>query len=89
MADVTTKKCDGCGRLRVNDSNHWLQATIGRLGIFVGPLDGQIGLMHSLAKDVKHFCGRQCVTSWFVSALEKVEWKTETLQIADYFEKHK
>lgn len=74
MADVTTKKCDGkgCGKLRVNDSNHWLQGIPVSYGIFVGVLDGRVPEEYA-HNAVRHFCGQQCASSWFLDELGKLK----------------
>lgn len=65
MSIVTTTKCDGekCGKLRMNDTNHWLQGvSLGHI-VIVGievPRD-----MVSVTDDhIKHFCGEQCANKW-------------------------
>jgi hypothetical protein len=77
MSDVTTQKCDNesCGKLKMNDANHWLQAmALSDVGIFVGPLHGAIP--DGLRKvSVKHFCGEECVLRWFAMELSRLKGK--------------
>lgn len=74
MADVTTKKCDGtgCGKLRVNDTNHWLQGAARGLGIFIGVLDGRVPEEFD-GSSMKHFCGQRCASSWFMDEVGKLK----------------
>jgi hypothetical protein len=55
--EVSTLKCDECGKLRLNDSNHWLEGEFGQyiaLASF-GKLGG--------GKKV-HLCGQECAMKW-------------------------
>jgi hypothetical protein len=58
VSEVQTLKCDECGKLRVNDSNHWLEARA--YGAVVA-----VGTVGSLEKDkVVHLCGQECAMKW-------------------------
>lgn len=57
--EISTLKCDECGKLRLNDSNHWLEgvaapgyATVARLGE-----------LQTRSTKV-HLCGQECAMKW-------------------------
>ena len=67
MSDVNTIKCDECGKLRVNDSNHWFEGATDGVEIrvaAVGKLPPGYDERSERAKP-KHFCGQECVMKWF------------------------
>ena len=54
---VETLKCDECGKLRVNDSNHWMCGWFGAGFVAVGDL--------SAGNPAKvHLCGQECAMKW-------------------------
>ena len=59
---VETLKCDVCGKLRVNDSNHWLEGSMlpaaGQQVIRLAP----VGLLK--ADQTVHLCGQECAMKW-------------------------
>jgi len=72
---LTTRKCDGdgCGQLRINDSNHWL---VGWFSDSHGPCIGVAAMTDDVLREVgskgKVFCGENCCTRWFVQELSKL-----------------
>lgn len=74
MSHVETTKCDGigCGKLRVNDSNHWLQGGARNFGLWVGVLGGWIPDEFE-GHEFKHFCGQRCASAWFMDELGKLK----------------
>ena len=61
MAEVTTLRCDECGKLRVNDSNNWLEGLVFAEG-FVSV--GRIGELPADASKKVHLCGQECAMKW-------------------------
>lgn len=70
MSLITTMKCDGekCGKLRVNDTNHWLKGMLFRDFVLVANASVDISeydFEHQIDHDdPKHFCGEQCANKW-------------------------
>ena len=68
MSLITTMKCDGekCGKLRVNDSNHWLEGWADEGIVIVGLQVGDktwTDLQDAVKNhqvQIKHFCGQEC-----------------------------
>jgi hypothetical protein len=59
--DISTLKCDECGKLRINDSNHWLEGTADGRMIKVAA----VGYMEAAEEErKKHFCGQACAMKW-------------------------
>lgn len=73
VSSVSTLKCDECGKLRVNDSNHWLEGTISTLVSDFTPcliitLAGkQSG--HRIPANLAHFCGQACALKWLAAKI--------------------
>jgi hypothetical protein len=76
MSEVRTIKCDECAKLRVNDSNHWLEGTTTGHEIFIAPIGGLNTILiaprtgtqaEKTWKDLpelSHFCGQECAMKW-------------------------
>jgi hypothetical protein len=71
MSDFITKKCDGCGKLRASDTNHWLVGRVSGESITVVPLDQTLPEIYR-TKD-QHFCGQNCATQWFATEVGKLK----------------
>lgn len=56
---VETLKCDECGKLRLNDSNHWLEGVAEAAWIAVA----RFGQLDSQSKK-SHLCGQECAMKW-------------------------
>lgn len=57
MSDVNTKKCDECGKLRMSDSNHWLEGSASSVML-------EVAVMGRLESADAHFCGQECAMKW-------------------------
>ena len=68
--EVKTLKCDGdgCGKLRVNDSNHWLYGIATREAITLATSPDKL---HDLG--LHHFCGQACAQKWMMTELQKIQ----------------
>jgi hypothetical protein len=66
VARVEQFRCDGCGKLRSDDANHWWCVDVFKTGeIHIVPLsDAHEGEPHIRQAD---FCGQQCALA-FISA---------------------
>lgn len=63
--DVNTIKCDECGKLRLNDSNHWMEGVIDKGVVFTALVGGLKDVVGSpLGFPRKHFCGQECAMKW-------------------------
>ena len=66
---VESLKCDGCGQLRVNDTNHWFEGAIDRRGMLY------FGLLDTVVSDdlvgmkKSHLCGQACALKWFATKI--------------------
>ena len=62
MSTVETLRCDECGKLRVNDSNHWLCGAFdAKSFVVISPL----GMLPVEAEDeIVHLCGQECAMKW-------------------------
>jgi hypothetical protein len=80
VAKLEQFKCDGCGKLRTEDVNHWwtvftgddgVKFSIGRLSNVDESTEGDRRLVHVLIRRVARsrfdFCGQQCALA-FISA---------------------
>jgi hypothetical protein len=78
VANLMIKKCDGCGRLRVNDTNHWLVGwcsdSHGRV-LGVAPMDEQVLQEVGEKPSAKVFCGENCATKWFATEGLEQLWR--------------
>jgi hypothetical protein len=64
MSNVNTISCDECGKLRVNDSNHWLEGVTSDRIILIA-LVGQLPEQpHEDPRHRKHFCGQEHAMKW-------------------------
>jgi hypothetical protein len=59
--EVKTLRCDECGKLRVNDSNNWMEGVRFAEG-FVSV--GRVGTLPVDPAKVSHFCGQGCAMKW-------------------------
>lgn len=57
--EVKTLRCDECGVLRANDSNHWFEGESGLDYVAVHP----VGTVVEKVKRV-HLCGQACAMKW-------------------------
>jgi hypothetical protein len=58
MSEVKTLKCDVCEKLRLNDSNHWLEGSFKNDCVV-------ISLLGKLRWEPKlHLCGQACAMKW-------------------------
>jgi hypothetical protein len=76
MSEVRTLKCDECSKLRLNDSNHWIEGASSGHEIFLAPLDGLSKILIAPKagtatektwkniEELKHFCGQECAMKW-------------------------
>ena len=67
MAKIEQFKCDGCGKLRTEDVNHWWLVYVMRgseRGMQVQPISSAD---ESELNESSHFCGQQCALA-FISA---------------------
>lgn len=60
MSEVKTLRCDECGKLRVNDSNHWLEGTTTAMSLVVAAT----GKLLPNDPRLVHFCGQACALKW-------------------------
>ena len=67
MSDFTTKKCDGCGRLK-QEANHWFVAVLGGPTFAVYPYSDGVRIRQR-SGEVKDVCGEDCahklLSIWF------------------------
>lgn len=70
---IMSAKCSECGRLRTNDTNHWLVGWFSDSHgpcIGVAPLDEQV--WREVGYKAKVFCGENCTTRWFIGELSRL-----------------
>jgi hypothetical protein len=75
MSDLKTQKCDGenCGKLRANDSNHWLVGWIKNGVISLALMENPEAFSWLAVSGTKHFCGEQCASRWFLAEMGKLK----------------
>lgn len=70
MSKVTTVRCDGdgCKKMRINDTNHWLIGVTKRGILQLTMMGDAVGN----EENEKHFCGEHCASRWFLIEIGKL-----------------
>ena len=66
MSIVSTQKCDGCGKLRVNDMNHWFEGATDGVEVRIAPM-GELSPGYDARSNravSDHLCGQVCAMKW-------------------------